>query len=292
VYVRVLDDHDEPAPDGAAGELAIGGVGVTRGYVGRPDLTAERFVPDPLGAAGTRLYRSGDRARRRPDGELEYLGRIDDQVKLRGFRVEPREVEAVLLRHPAVREAAVVARAVHGEIALVAYVCGAGLDAGALRAFLSDALPSFMLPSVFVVADRLPLTSNGKVDRNALPPPALEHSAPPVAPSTPIEEALADALRELLGLDRVGTEDDFFLIGGHSLLAARILARVGQTLDLDISSAVLFSAEPTITAFARQIAHAIAAKATAAEFDRAFSYVSSLSEEEATRRLAAHARRT
>jgi amino acid adenylation domain-containing protein len=227
--VYVLDRHLEPVPVGVPGEMYVSGAGVVRGYLDRPELTAQRFIPDPFGQPGTRLYRSGDLARRLPVGELEYLGRLDQQVKIRGFRIEPGEIEAVLLTHPAVREAVVVAREDGGgERRLAAYVTAAGTPptAGDLRVHLQGALPEYMVPSSFMILDRLPLTNNGKLDRRALPAPDLAAGteAEYVAPRTPSEEVLAAVWSEVLGLERVGIDDNFFTVGGDSILSVRVAA--------------------------------------------------------------------
>jgi acyl carrier protein len=244
----VLDDHGAPAPAGVWGELSAGGDGVARGYVGRPDLTAERFVPDPFGTdpRGARLYRTGDRARWRPDGRLEFGGRRDGQVKVRGFRVELGEVEAALAEHPAVRAAAVVLREDRpAELRLVGYVVpGDGLD-GDLRAFLRARLPEPMVPAAIVRLPRLPLTANGKVDRGALPPPeSPERPAerPFSPPSTPLEERLAEASAEVLGRERVSMNDNFFELGGHSLLATQLTARLRAKYGLEVPLELLFDA--------------------------------------------------
>ncbi len=227
--VYLLDRHLEPVPVGVPGEMYVSGAGVARGYLDRPELTAQRFIPDRFGEPGTRLYRSGDLARRLPAGELEYLGRMDQQVKIRGFRIEPGEVEAVLLAHPGVREAVVVAREDgSGEKRLAAYLTAAGTPptAGELRAHLQGTLPEYMVPSSFQVLDRLPLTNNGKLDRRALPAPdpAAGAEAEYVAPRTPSEEVLAAVWSEVLGLERVGIDDNFFTVGGDSILSVRVAA--------------------------------------------------------------------
>jgi amino acid adenylation domain-containing protein len=216
---RVLDAELNPVPQGVAGELCLGGIGLARGYLDRPGLTAERFVADPHGQ-GARLYRTGDLVRWRADGQLEYLGRIDHQVKLRGLRIELGEIEAQLLAQPEVREAVVVAK----DARLIAYISGASqLDTEALRAQLSKHLPEYMVPAVFVQLDQLPLNANGKVDRKALPEP--QHATRAYeAPQGEIEEALAAIWADVLKLDRVGRHDNFFEIGGHSLAALRLVA--------------------------------------------------------------------
>ena len=218
----LLDKHLHPVPVGVPGELYVGGAGLARGYLGRPDLTAERFLPNPFDAdTGARMYRSGDRARRRPDGDLEYLGRVDQQVKLRGFRIEPGEVEAALREHPGVSEAVVTAREDSpGGRYLVAYVLpaqGPGPGVTKLRRFLQERLPDYLVPSAFVAVAALPRTPSGKVDRRALPAPGPERPALEgayVAPRTPAEQVLADIWAQVLRLERVGVEDNFFTLGG------------------------------------------------------------------------------
>ena len=250
----VLDRSLHPAPLGIPGELCLGGGGVARGYLGRPGLTAESFVPDPFSQEpGARLYRTGDLARRDIDGSLDYLGRLDHQVKIRGFRIEPGEIEAALLEIPGVREAAVVPR----DGVLVAYVVegthppGEGRTAE-LRSWLQERLPAAFIPAFFVSLDALPRTPNGKLDRKALPSPVLTDQSGAVAPSGPVEEALAALFAEALGVDKIGATDDFFTLGGHSLLAARLLARVSRLFGVDLPLATLFRA-PTVRALATSI---------------------------------------
>ncbi|MEW5930969.1 MAG: amino acid adenylation domain-containing protein [Gemmatimonadota bacterium] len=250
----VLDAQLEPAPAGVPGELYIGGVGVVRGYLNRPDLTAERFVPDPhRGVPGARLYRTGDVGRRRADGEIEFLGRRDFQVKVRGFRVELGEIEAVLRGHPQVREAVVLLREdVPGQQRLVAYVTGrAGAEptAAELRARAAERLPEYMVPGACVVLDRLPTTANGKIDRRALPAPERSEDAY-VAPRTAMEELLAGIWAEVLGLERVGVTESFFDLGGHSILATQVIARVRRTLGMEVPLQALFET-PTVEVLAR-----------------------------------------
>ena len=250
--VYVLDSAAEPSPVGVPGELFIGGLGVTRGYHGRPALTADRFVPDPFSAdAGTRLYRTGDRARWRADGRLEYLGRLDAQVKVRGHRIEPGEVEAVLLRHPSVRQAVVIAREdTPGDVRLVAYLVGDPVSNAELRAMLREHLPEYMVPSVFAWIGEVPLTKSGKVDRRALPAPAAGAGADAyVPPRTPEEIELAALFQELLGVERVGAEDGFFDLGGHSLLAVRLATRVRERLGRELPMHAVFQ-RPTPAALA------------------------------------------
>ncbi|HEV2734185.1 MAG TPA: condensation domain-containing protein, partial [Longimicrobiaceae bacterium] len=255
----VLDGQLRPAPLGVAGELYLAGGGLARGYAGRPELTAERFVPDPFGAPGARMYRVMDRVRWRPGGELEYLGRTDHQVKLRGFRIELGEIEARLAEHPGVRAAAVLAREdAPGEKRLVAYdVAADPVAAQALRAHLSERLPEYMVPAAYVRLGEFPLTPNGKLDRRALPAPEGDAYARGgyEAPVGEMEEALARIWGELLGVERVGRGDDFFELGGHSLLAVQATSRVRQALGVEATLGDLF-AEPVLADFARGLERA------------------------------------
>ncbi|HEX2187619.1 MAG TPA: amino acid adenylation domain-containing protein, partial [Longimicrobiaceae bacterium] len=244
VQLYVLDRAAEPVPAGVPGELFIGGEGVARGYLGRPELSADRFVPDPFsGRRGARLYRSGDRARWLLDGTVEFLGRMDTQVKLRGFRIEPGEVEATLRAHPAVREATVLVRA--DVQRLVAYVVaqeGAEVSAAELRAHVAARLPEYMVPGAFVRLDQLPLSVSGKVDRRALPAP--EWSAEGyVAPRTATEEVLAGIWAEVLRVEQVSAEANFFALGGHSLLATQVVARTRQAFGIELPLRTLFEAQ-------------------------------------------------
>ncbi len=230
VRLYVCDEAGAPAPLGVPGELRIGGPGVARGYLGRPGTTAGRFVPDPFAKEpGARLYRTGDLVRRLTDGSLEFLGRTDRQVKVRGFRIEPGEIEARLAELPGVREAVVLAREDSpGDRRLVAYCVGEALDADAIRAALAGALPEYMVPVAYVSLERLPLTPNGKVDRGALPAPDADSFGTRVheAPEGETEVALAEIWGEVLGVERVGRRDSFFELGGHSLLAVRLIERM------------------------------------------------------------------
>ncbi|MFS4521644.1 amino acid adenylation domain-containing protein, partial [Erwinia amylovora] len=228
----LLDEQQQPVPAGASGELYVGGAGVARGYLNRPELSAERFLPDPFSPLpGARMYRAGDLARYLPDGSLAYLGRNDDQVKIRGFRIEPGEIAARLGEHPAVREAAVIARTQHGEPQLVAYVtlhqpCDALAET--LRDHLQTRLPAYMIPAAYIALAQLPLTANGKLDRRALPGPddsAFARSAFE-APQGEVEQALAAIWQQLLNVERVSRFDNFFALGGHSLLAVRLMERL------------------------------------------------------------------
>ncbi|HEU4884058.1 MAG TPA: amino acid adenylation domain-containing protein, partial [Longimicrobium sp.] len=261
----VLDPAGNPSPLGIPGELFIGGTGVTRGYLNRPGLTADRFVPDPFGAHGGRLYRTGDRVRRRMDGALEFLGRVDFQVKLRGFRIELGEIEGVLRSHPDVTDAVALVLQEAGDARLVAYVVGRAPDAPPagteLRAFLRERLPEYMVPSAFVALDAFPLTPSGKIDRRALPAPdAQEEARAFVAPATPREQAVAEIWRAVLRREQVGAEDDFFELGGHSILATQVLSRVRRELGVELPLRAMFEA-PTVRALAERLGGA----ATAAE---------------------------
>ncbi|HVR98124.1 MAG TPA: amino acid adenylation domain-containing protein, partial [Thermoanaerobaculia bacterium] len=245
--IHLLDRGLAPAAIGVPGELCIGGAGLSRGYLGRPDLTADRFIPHPAAhRAGQRLYRTGDLARRLPDGRIEFLGRLDHQVKLRGFRIELGEIEAVLATHPAISEAVTMVREdAPGDRRLVAYLvaCQEPIpDAGELRSFLQQKLPAYMVPGSFVVLPSLPLTPNGKVDRRALPAPdgAGAAGAGFIAPRTLAEEELARIWAEVLGVERVGVESGFFELGGHSLLAARLMHRVRESFGVELPLHILF----------------------------------------------------
>ena len=255
-------------PPGGVGELWLGGDGLAWGYLGRPTLTAERFVPNPFSERpGARLYRTGDRVRLLADGAVTFEGRVDAQVKVRGFRVEPGEVEAALLRHPDVRQAVVLAREdeVGGSRRLVAYVvptaeAAATLASSLLRGFLAAHLPAYMVPAVFMVLERLPLTPNGKVDRRALPAPTVE--AEVIAPRGPEEELIARLFGELLGVSRVGASDSFFDLGGHSLLATRVVTRIHATFGVALSLRDLFD-DPTVARLAERIREARRSSGTA-----------------------------
>ena len=255
--VHILDSHGQPVPIGVRGEIHIAGLGVARGYLHRPGLTAQRFIADPF-RPGHRMVRTGDLGRWRPDGSVEYLGRNDRQIKLRGFRVEPGEIEAQLRAHPAVREAVVVAREdTPGDKRLVAYLTlpeAEALDAGTLRAHLARVLPAPMLPAAFVRLAALPLTPNGKLDRAALPAPEPHAAAADAhaAPQDPTEAAIAQTWQALLQVGQVGRHDDFFQLGGHSLLALQAVARLRESLGVDMALRDLF-AHPTVSGLAAAV---------------------------------------
>jgi amino acid adenylation domain-containing protein len=284
VEVYVVDAHLQPVPVGVPGELCIGGIGLARGYLHQPAQTAARFVPNPFATRGqaesSRLYRTGDLVRFLPDGNLEFLGRVDNQVKIRGFRIELEEVEGALRQHPGVREVAVMAQPAgleegsngkSGGQRLVAYITRAqegAPAAGELRAFLKETLPDYMVPSAFVVLESMPTTASGKIDRRALPvgvdAQALETGAEFLMPRTEIEQALADIWRQVLGAEKVGVYDNFFDLGGHSLLMARVHAAVQETVGREIPIVELFR-YPTISALARYLSDGGDSLATAAQ---------------------------
>jgi amino acid adenylation domain-containing protein len=258
--IYLLDAHLRPVPTGVPGELYTGGFGLARGYLNRPELTAEKFIPDPFGARpGARLYRSGDVARYLPDGNIEFLGRIDYQVKIRGLRLELGEIESVLAQHGSVLDVIVIMREdVPGDKRLVAYVVPqpfAFVTGADLRAFLKEKLPDYMIPSAFVMLDEMPLTLNIKIDRNALPAPDTarpEISGEYAAPRKPAEEILASIWTDVLGVERVGIHDNFFELGGHSLLATQVMSRVREVFRLELPLRRLFEL-PTVAELAQNI---------------------------------------
>ncbi|HEY0734806.1 MAG TPA: amino acid adenylation domain-containing protein, partial [Herpetosiphonaceae bacterium] len=310
LQVYVLNGALQPTPIGVPGELYVGGVGVARGYNRRPDLTAERFVPDPFSQnPGARLYRTGDQARYLPNGDLEYIGRIDQQVKVRGFRIELGEIESALRRHEAVRDAVVIVREETGDKRIVAYVVenleprtqnqGNEGEAGSrtpgwhpvlgsaeLRRFLLAVLPEYMIPSACVVLDALPLTPNGKVDRKALPAPDHERSQQTyVAPRTPTEETVARILSEILVVDRVGAHDNFFELGGHSLLAMQLISRLRHAFQVELPLRVLYESA-TVADLALTIVQRQAEQADSSELDEMLAELDQLSDEEVQALLA------
>ncbi|WP_259243523.1 non-ribosomal peptide synthetase [Pseudomonas sp. BIGb0381] len=248
VICRVLDEQLNPLPAGVPGELCIGGIGLARGYLGRAGLTAERFVADPLGEAGARLYRTGDRARWSADGVLEYLGRLDQQVKLRGFRVEPEEIEARLLALDGIAQAVVLVR----DAQLIGYYTAhTALDEQDVKAALAAELPEYMVPAQLMRLDAMPLSPSGKLDRRALPAPVWQ-TREHVEPETPLQQQIAAIWREVLGVPRIGLRDDFFALGGHSLLATQIISRTRQACDVELPLRTLFEASE-LGAFAEQV---------------------------------------
>jgi len=283
----VLDGEMEPVPEGVRGELYLGGEGLARGYWGRPELTAERFVADPFSSAGgRRLYRTGDLVRYRRGGELEYLGRSDQQVKIRGYRIELGEVEAALGRQAGVREAVVAARGGaggSGEARLVAYVVRAessvgevGASGSELRRGLQRELPEYMVPTGYVFLEELPLTPNGKVDRQQLPEPETGSGAGVSAgyeePGTAVEEIVAGIWAQVLGVARVGVHDNFFELGGHSLLATQVIARLQDTFKVAVPLRTLFES-PTVAAVALSIIQSQAEQVDSQELEQLLAEV-------------------
>jgi len=290
--MHLLDEHLQQVPVGVPGQLYIGGVCLARGYLNRPDMTADRFIPDHLSnQPGARLYRTGDLARYLADGNIEFLGRIDNQVKVRGFRIEPGEIEATLRRHPSVQEAVVVVRG-QADKRLVAYVISdrdPPPSTTELIRFLGETLPAYMIPSIFVFLDSLPLTPSGKVDRRSLPAPdqqrpALEHVF--VAPRTPVEQSLAEIWTSVLGLQQVGINDNFFELGGHSLLATQTVSRVRLVFEVEMPLRCIFES-PTIALLALEITSLKLKDTDNGELDLLLTEVEQLSDEEARAFLSA-----
>lgn len=266
VQIYILDQHLRQTPIGEPGELHIGGTGLAKGYLNRPELTAERFIPHPFSSElGARLYKTGDLARYLPDGQIAFLGRTDYQVKIRGYRVELGEIEAVLKQHPAVRQAVVVAhQEVPGENRLVAYivlVSGTNVTSSSLQDTLATRLPDYMIPATFVLLETLPLTANGKPDRAALPKPDAINTMREVIvePTTPTEERLVSILAPLLGVEHVGIDDNFFLLGGHSLLGTQLISCIADAFGVTLSLRTLFDA-PTVRQLSSEIEQLIIAK--------------------------------
>ncbi|MBH8561819.1 amino acid adenylation domain-containing protein [Nostoc sp. CENA67] len=255
--IYILDKHLQPVPIGVAGELYIGGLGIGQGYLHRPDLTAERFIPNFLSTEpGTRLYKTGDLGRYLPDGTVEFIGRSDHQVKIRGFRIELAEIEAVLCQHPSVREAVVVAREDSQEKRLVAYIVSndqsvQNSNFSNYRSFLKERLPDYMMPSNFVMLEALPLTPNGKLNRQALPAPEQVQLSQKT-PHTLVEEVIAGIWAQILHLDLVGIDDNFFELGGHSLLATQVVSQIREILHIDLPLRSLFES-PTVAALAERV---------------------------------------
>jgi amino acid adenylation domain-containing protein len=268
--VYILDERMRQVPIGKPGELYIGGVGLALGYLNRPELTAAKFIAHPFSDdPAARLYRTGDMARFLPDGQIAFMGRVDYQIKIRGYRIEPGEIVSVLNEHPSVQTSLVVTREEGGEKRLVAYIVpfpGTEITANALREILAVRLPDYMIPSYFVILEALPLTPNGKVDRAALPAPGgtntLREAIVTAPPSTPIEEQLVGILAPLLGLEQVGIDDNFFMLGGHSLLGTQLIARVAVSFGVKLTLRNLFNA-PTVRQLSAEVERLIWAKVEA-----------------------------
>lgn len=267
VQVYILDEHLRQVPIGVPGELYIGGAGLARGYLNRPELTAEKFIPNPFSnEPGARIYKTGDLVCFLPDGQIQFMGRTDYQIKIRGYRVEPSEIMNVLNRHPAIETSVVVAREdTPGNKRLVAYiglVPGEHITVSSLQNALLQRLPDYMVPSVFVVLDEFPVNSNGKVNRSALPMPTTTNTLRDetiAAPDTPTEERLVEIVASLLELEQVGIDDDFFALGGHSLLATQLITKVSETFGVNVSLPTLFEA-PTVRQLAAEIERLIVDK--------------------------------
>jgi amino acid adenylation domain-containing protein len=291
--IYILDNHLQPVPIGVAGELYIGGSGLARGYLNARELTQEKFIPNPLfQQAGTRLYKTGDKARYLVDGNIEYFGRSDNQVKIRGFRIELGEIEASLIKHPQVHSAAVIAREdIPGNKSLVAYVVAhqdSKVIIGELRSFLSSQMPTYMLPNAFVILETLPLTPNGKVDRRALPAPDVSHrnlETGFVAPRTSTEEILAAIWSEVLGLQHISIHDNFFELGGHSLLATQVISRLRKAFCIDLPLRSLFES-PTIAESAELVVAQQFEQAESAALEFILAEVDELSDNDAKLLLA------
>jgi acyl carrier protein len=276
-HIYILDEQKQTVPQGTSGELFIGGAGLARGYRNRPELTAGKFVQSPFASGGDRLYRTGDRSRFLPNGEIEFLGRLDDQVKIRGYRVELDEISSVLDSHSDVKASAVtVAGGAGEEKRLIAYLVLApqsGPSANTFREYLQSRVPDYMIPAAFVRLNSLPLTSNGKVDRAALPSPngATLPEEEYVAPRSVVEQRLAELIAPLLHVERVGANDNFFLLGGHSLLGTQLLTRISETFGIELSLLTIFD-HPTLAGMSGEIEKLILAKIDASVSQPAGEY--------------------
>ena len=264
--VYLLDESMREVPVGTPGEIYIGGLGVARGYRNRPDLTAERFVPNPFEGDISRLFKTGDCAQTLADGQIAFLGRFDEQIKIRGFRIEPNEIVAALNEHPAVSQSVVVAREIaQGDSRLVAYFVPRSCriaTVSELRDFLSARLPAYMVPAMFVTIQTIPLTPNGKVDRAALPEPDASNTLGEDvfhAPRTEVEQAVAGILAPLLGVERVDVEANFFALGGHSLLGIQLISRLRDALGVELSLRTVFEA-PSVAELSAEIERLLCAK--------------------------------
>jgi amino acid adenylation domain-containing protein len=283
VQVYIVDEHLNQVPQGVSGELLIGGAGVGRGYLNLPELSAGRFLANPFAPGKGCVYRTGDRARMLPDGQIAFLGRVDEQMKMRGYRIEPGEISAVLDRHPLIESSVVTTHASEsGEARLVAYIVTkptVRVQASELRAFVADQLPDYMVPSAFVRIGRLPITSHGKVDRNSLPDPTPENVLADDVfepPQSEIEHWLADFLTTLLGVPRVSRDDNFFRLGGHSLMGAQLIAKIQQNFGVELSLRGLFD-HPTVAGIASEIDGLIHAQLSAMSDDEVQHVLQSLS---------------
>jgi amino acid adenylation domain-containing protein len=275
MQIYILDEYLRLVPDGTPGELYIGGIGLARGYLNRPELNAEKFIPHPWSAEpGARLYKTGDLARFLPDGQIDFLGRIDRQIKIRGYRIEPDEIISVLNGHPAVQTSVVLAREdTPGDKRLVSYVVlnqAMSASANTLQLWLAERLPDYMIPAVFVQLDTLPVTANGKVDRAALPAPDASNTLLrrdiTATPNTLVEERLVEILALLLGLEQVGIDDNFFLLGGNSMMGTQLITRVAETYGIDLPLRTLFEM-PTVRPLAAEIERLIVARVKAMNED-------------------------
>jgi acyl-coenzyme A synthetase/AMP-(fatty) acid ligase len=265
--IYILDSSFWPTGIAAPGELYVGGANLARGYLSRPELTAERFVPNPFSrVGGERLFKTGDLGRFSPDGNIEYLGRTDNQVKIRGYRIELGEIERALCAHPAVRESVVVVREdAEGQRRLVGYVVireGRGIEVAELRAHLKHRLPDYMVPAALVVLDEVPLKVSGKIDVEALPAPdpAQQLQASYVAPRTPVEQMLAEVFAQVLEVNQVGIFDNFFDLGGHSLLATLLTSRIREAFNVELPVITIFEA-PTVLALSVAVAQKLIERA-------------------------------
>jgi acyl carrier protein len=267
--IYLLDQQRLPVPPGTVGEIYIAGAGLARGYRNRPDLTAEKFIPDPFSTEpGSRVYKTGDLARLLPEGQIAFLGRVDEQINIRGFRIEPNEIVCCLNQHPVVRESLVLAREhSSGDKRLVAYLVlepYSAVTSNSLRGYLRRFLPEYMLPSTFVCLEAFPLTPNGKIDREALPAPDPAntlHDELSADPPTQTQQRITEILMALLGGKKIGLKEDFFLLGGHSLLGAQLIAKLRETFRVELTLRTVFDA-PTVAALAEEIEHLAAGEGT------------------------------
>jgi acyl-CoA synthetase (AMP-forming)/AMP-acid ligase II/acyl carrier protein len=267
----ILGEDLKPLPPGQTGELCVGGPSLARGYRNRPELTAEKFIPNPFDTTpGARLYKTGDLATIRKDGQIQFVGRLDDQIKIRGYRVEPNEIAVAISRNPVVRQCVVLGRGGHdGEKQLIAYIVpsgGAPFSQAEMWAFLRKSLPDYMIPSGFICLDELPLSANGKINLAALPPPGQANIArleAPDLPRTEWERQITAMVLNLLKLDKIGREENFFLLGGHSLLGAQLIQRLRERFNVEISLRALFES-PTVAGIAAEVGHLVSVRSASA----------------------------